>query len=162
MSLDRDALSAMKVSELRELCKENGLFVSGKKTDLIDRLLGEESVSPIAKPSKKLPTSDEGRGDAIDRLLARVESGGGGMPDSEPEINEDSEPDVLEAEVFEADIVEAEIEAPPAPQEVLAVEPEVILDTIILEEETPALILEEEDEDPWTDGVLAEEGATTL
>ena len=61
MSLDRDSLSAMKVSELRELCKENGLFVSGNKTDLIDRLLGEESVSPIAEPSKKLPISDEGR-----------------------------------------------------------------------------------------------------
>ena len=162
MCLDRDSLSAMKVSELRELCKENGLFVSGNKAELIDRLLGEESASPVSEPSKKLPTSDEGRGDAIDRLLARVEAGGGGIPDSEPAIDEDSEPDVLEAEVFEADIIEAEIEAPPAPEEVLAVEPEVIPDTIILEEETPALILEEEDEDPWTDGVLAEEGATTL
>ena len=77
MCLDRDSLSAMKVSELRELCKENGLFVSWNKTELIDRLLGEESTSPIAEPSKKLPTSDEGRGDAIDRLLARVEAGGG-------------------------------------------------------------------------------------
>ena len=89
MCLDRDSLSAMKVSELRELCKENGLFVSGNKTELIDRLLGEESSSPIAEPSKKLPTSDEGRGDAIDRLLARVEAGGDGIPESSPTIDEE-------------------------------------------------------------------------
>ncbi len=89
MCLDRDSLSAMKVSQLRELCKKNGLFVSGNKTDLIDRLLGEESASPIGEPSKKLPTSDDGRGDAIDRLLARVEAGGARLGQAGNEISDD-------------------------------------------------------------------------
>ena len=42
MGLDRDSLSSLKVSELRTLCKENGLLISGKKEELISRLLGEK------------------------------------------------------------------------------------------------------------------------
>ena len=34
-------LSAMKVDELRKMCGELGLMVSGKKADLIDRILSQ-------------------------------------------------------------------------------------------------------------------------
>ena len=37
-------LSSMKLDELREMCKDLGLMVSGKKSDLIQRILGESVV----------------------------------------------------------------------------------------------------------------------
>ena len=48
---DRDSLSSMTVAELREICRERGLLVSGKKAEIIDRILGEpdeEEVEPEA------------------------------------------------------------------------------------------------------------------
>ena len=48
---DRDSLSSMTVAELREICRERGLLVSGKKAEIIDRILGEpdeEEVQPEA------------------------------------------------------------------------------------------------------------------
>ena len=36
-----DELSAMKVDELRNMCGELGLMVSGKKAELIDRILSQ-------------------------------------------------------------------------------------------------------------------------
>ena len=50
--LDRDTLSAMRVSELRQLCSDRDLLVSGKKDELDDRLLGLEATPKEApKPS---------------------------------------------------------------------------------------------------------------
>ena len=162
--MDRDSLSAMKTSELRELCKENGLLVSGKKADLIDRLLGETSAPSTAKQAEKPAASgqiesDSVRDDAIDRLIARVEAGGGGEPEPDPaaaieEIPEPIEAEVtIEAEVMEAEVFEAEIEP--------ELEPEMPPDEVILEADTPALNLEEDD-DPWTGGVIADEEEPTL
>ena len=37
-------LSSMKVDELREMCSELGLMVSGKKSDLIERIVGNSGV----------------------------------------------------------------------------------------------------------------------
>ena len=111
MGLDRDSLSSMKVSELRTLCKEKGLLISGKKEELISRLLGEKM--PESPPETKVisSSSEQDKDDAIDRLLSRFESGG----DEEPqEVVVETEPEpveILEAEVMEADIVEAEIES---------------------------------------------------
>ncbi len=48
-NLDRDTLSVMKLSELRQLCSDCGLLVSGKKNDLVYRLLGLEA------PSEEVP-----------------------------------------------------------------------------------------------------------
>ncbi|MEC7686280.1 MAG: SAP domain-containing protein, partial [Candidatus Thermoplasmatota archaeon] len=45
---DRHELSAMKVSELRQMCSDRGLLVSGKKDDLINRLLGNEAIEQEA------------------------------------------------------------------------------------------------------------------
>ena len=49
---DRDKLSAMKVSELRQMCSDRGLLVSGKKDDLINRLLGNEAIEQEATKHK--------------------------------------------------------------------------------------------------------------
>ena len=110
MGLDRDTLSSMKVSELRSLCKEKGLLISGKKEELISRLLGEKT--PETTPEMKVlsSSSEQEKDDAIDRLLSRFESGGEGEPQEEAVETEPEPVEILEAEVMEADIVEAEIE----------------------------------------------------
>ena len=158
MGLDRDSLSSMKVSELRALCKEKGLLVSGKKEELISRLLGKEVTKKSPETKVASASLEHGKDDAIDRLLARFETGGAGMPEDEaPEPAVESE-EVLEVEVIEAEIVEAEIE-PEAEEEL-----EIVLDG---EEEEPTLevepeILLDDDDDPWTGGVVAEEGEPAL
>ena len=158
MGLDRDSLSSMKVSELRALCKEKGLLVSGKKEELISRLLGKEVTKKSPETKVTSASLEHGKDDAIDRLLARFETGGAGMPEDEaPEPAVESE-EVLEVEVIEAEIVEAEIE-PEAEEEL-----EIVLDG---DEEEPTLevepeILLDDDDDPWTGGVVAEEGEPAL
>ena len=158
MGLDRDSLSSMKVSELRALCKEKGLLVSGKKEELISRLLGKEVTKKSPETKVTSASLEHGKDDAIDRLLARFEAGGAVMPEDEaPEPAVESE-EVLEVEVIEAEIVEAEIE-PEAEEEL-----EIVLDG---EEEEPTLevepeILLDDDDDPWTGGVVAEEGEPAL
>ena len=145
MGLDRDSLSSMKVSELRALCKEKGLLVSGKKGELVSRLLGKEVTKKSPETKVASASLEHGKDDAIDRLLARFETGGAGMPEDEaPEPAVESE-EVLEVEVIEAEIVEAEIE-PEAEEEL-----EIVLDG---EEEEPTLevepeILLDDDDDPW-------------
>ena len=42
---DRESLSSSTVAQLREICKDRGLMVSGKKADLIDRILEDSGVS---------------------------------------------------------------------------------------------------------------------
>ena len=75
-------LSSMKLDELREMCRELGLMVSGKKSDLIQRILGEsvvmeaESVGKESPNEVEVPSSSEGVGDAVDRLLARFDKDG--------------------------------------------------------------------------------------
>ena len=153
MGLDRDSLSSLKVSELRTLCKENGLLISGKKEELISRLLGEKVSQESPETKVTSSSSEQDKDDAIDRLLSRIESGGAGEPLDE--MPEPEPPEVLEAEVIEADIVETEIESDT--EDAL----ELVLDTE--EEETtpvikkPEIILEEEEEDAWTGGVIADE-----
>ena len=75
-------LSSMKLDELREMCKDLGLMVSGKKSDLIQRILGEsiametESVGIEAPDEVVVRSSNEDVGDAVDRLLARFDKDG--------------------------------------------------------------------------------------
>ena len=75
-------LSSMKLDELREMCKDLGLMVSGKKSDLIKRILGEsvvmdaESVGIESPNEDEVPSSNENVGDAVDRLLARFDKDG--------------------------------------------------------------------------------------
>jgi len=101
---DRDTLSAMKLSELRQLCSDRGLLVSGKKHDLVDRLLGLEATLDEA-PETVTTRISEDMDDAIDRLIARVSG------DEPAEPKEESEPEP-EEEAIEAEIVEAELAEP--------------------------------------------------
>ena len=160
MGLDRDSLSSMKVSELRTLCKEKGLLISGKKEELISRLLGEKM--PESPPETKVisSSSEQDKDDAIDRLLSRFESGGEGEPE-EVVVETEPEPvEILEAEVMEADIVEAEIESEAGGD----------LDLVLASDEEeltpvtkkPELILDEEEEDAWTGDVIADETEPAL
>ena len=128
---DRDTLSSMKVSELRQMCSEQGLLVSGKKDELINRLLGLPDAAKSA-PAASLPRSPEDIDDAIDRLISRVS--GEAPSEDEPEPEEPEE-EVLEAEILDAEMVEEE----PEP------------------EETEATGLKDEEDDPWFSGVIPSE-----
>ena len=52
-------LSSMKLDELREMCKDLGLMVSGKKSDLIQRILGESVVMDAESVGIESPNEDE-------------------------------------------------------------------------------------------------------
>ena len=160
MGLDRDSLSSMKVSELRTLCKEKGLLISGKKEELISRLLGEKM--PESPPETKViqSSSEQDKDEAIDRLLSRFESGGEGEAE-EVAVEIEPEPvEILEAEVMEADIVEAEIELEAEDDLDLVLESDE--EEIIPVTKKPELILDEEEEDAWTGGVIADETEPAL
>ena len=160
MGLDRDSLSSMKVSELRTLCKEKGLLISGKKEELISRLLGEKI--PESPPETKVITSssEQDKDDAIDRLLSRFESGGEGGAEEEAVEIEPEPVEILEAEVMEADIVEAEIESEAENDLDLVLESDE--EEIIPVTKKPELILDEEEEDAWTGGVISDETEPAL
>ena len=133
---DRDTLSAMKLSELRQLCSDRGLLVSGKKHELVDRLLGLET--PLDEAPETVTTRiSEDIDDAIDRLIARVS----GDEPAEPEGESEPEPE-LEEKVIEAEVIEAEL-----------AEPE---ETESEEETEPA------EEDPWFSGVIPSEATDEL
>jgi len=128
---DRDTLSSMKVSELRQMCSERSLLVSGKKDELIGRLLGSPDA-PESAPAASTSRSPEDIDDAIDRLIARVSSE---APAEEEPEEEEAEEEVLEAEIVVTEIVEEEPE-PEIPETV---------------------VLEPEEEDPWFSGVIPSE-----
>ncbi|MEE2606944.1 MAG: SAP domain-containing protein, partial [Candidatus Thermoplasmatota archaeon] len=136
---DRATLSAMKVSELRQLCSDRGLLVSGKKDELVDRMLGIETLPEEAPKPSEEPTEDID--DAIDKLIARVSGEGPDELESEPESEPEPEEEPLEAEIVEAELVEPEPEGPePEPEE----EPETV------------------EEDPWFSGVIPSETSDEL
>ncbi len=104
----------MKVDDLRERCRELGLTVSGKKQDLIDRLLDsgntgeseEQSVIDAQEATQEADVSD-----AVDKLLARFEGG------ADPEPEQDAiEAEVMEAEVVAEDEEEEAVEEEPTPE----------------------------------------------
>ena len=185
VSLDRDSLSSMKVSELRLLCKDNGLMISGNKDELISRLLGANEAEKSSKNILDSSNSEQEKDDAIDRLLSRIESGSG-TQSIEDEAEDSNEPEeVLEAVVMEAYIVETKT-GPPIPEggipdgwtiekwnhygqqwldnlsEQLNSVPE---DSIILDDESDASIIletDEDEQDAWTGGIISEEKEETL
>jgi hypothetical protein len=92
-----DDMSTLTVAELKVLCKENGLSVSGRKADLVTRLdehLNEESISLEEVEVVPLPDSDE-EADTVP------------LP-----VIEDEE--ILEAEFIDAEIIEDIVEPTPA------------------------------------------------
>ena len=87
---DRDTLSSMKVSELRQMCSDRGFLVSGKKDELVNRLMGLPDATKSA-PEASLTRSPEDIDDAIDRLISRVS----GEPRSEEEPESEEPPPKL-------------------------------------------------------------------
>ncbi|MEL0268611.1 MAG: SAP domain-containing protein [Euryarchaeota archaeon] len=160
MGLDRDSLSTMKVSELRSLCKEKGLLISGKKEELIARLLGEQATSISSESKVNSSSSEKDKDDAIDRLLSRIESRGAGEPLEEVVESAPIPAEVIEAEVIEADIVEAETEPHLDENADLFLESHEEETTPVTKQ--PELILDEEEVDSWSGGVLADETEPTL
>ncbi len=124
-SFSFDSLSKLKVSELREICKNSELLISGNKAELIVRILEhssenqedkelflEEDIvemdktqSPVIE-SKGKSRSSRDIDDAIDRLISRV--------DGKESINIPPE-EIPKNDVMEAEILEAEIFEEPAP-----------------------------------------------
>ena len=43
-SIDRESLTSNTVAMLREICKDRGLLVSGKKSVLVDRILEDAGI----------------------------------------------------------------------------------------------------------------------
>ena len=132
---ERDELSSMKVSELRQMCSDRGLLVSGKKDVLINRLLGSEE--PEVDAAEESSPESENIDHAIDKMLARVR---GEESEEEPEAEEEpeevTESESIEAEIIEAEIIETQPEAEPEPEP----EPE-----------------DDPEDDPWFSGVIASE-----
>ncbi|MDP7003960.1 MAG: SAP domain-containing protein [Candidatus Thalassarchaeaceae archaeon] len=94
---DRDSLSSMTVAELREICRDRGLLVSGKKAEIIDRILGE-------------PEEEESEPEVPEALI---------LEDDVPEEEEKSTSQRVEEalsrtkdQVIEAEVVVAEVVAP--------------------------------------------------
>ena len=137
----RDTLSTMKVSELRQLCSDHGLLVSGKKHELVDRLLGREAP-PVETPKVVAESKSEDIDDAIDKLIARVS--GDEPAEPEPELEPEPEPEEV---VIEAEIIEDEI------ADFKDAEPEGI------EEENEP---EPPEEDPWFSGVIPSEATDEM
>ena len=160
MGLDRDSLSTMKVSELRSLCKEKGLLISGKKEELIARLLGDKAPASTSENKVTSSSSEQDKDDAIDRLLSRIESGGAGESLEEVVESAPTPEEVIEAEVMEADIVQAE--TAPHLDEVADLFLESDEEEITPVTKQPELILDEEEVDAWSGGVIADETEPTL
>ena len=92
-----DDMSSLTVAELKALCKENGLSMSGRKADLITRLdehINEESISLEEVETVPLPSS-------------KKEAETVPLPESQDD-------EVLVAEFIDAEIIEEEIEPTPA------------------------------------------------
>ena len=120
-SFSFDSLSKLKVSELREICKNSELLISGNKAELIVRILEnssenqedkelflEEDVVEMDKTqSPVIETKGKTRSprdidDAIDRLISRVDGKESiNIPPEEIPKNDVMEAEILEAEIFE-------------------------------------------------------------
>jgi len=120
-SFSFDSLSKMKVSELREICKNSQLLISGNKAELIVRILENPSTNqeddelfleedmaeinqvqpPVIETKDKIRSSRD-IDDAIDRLISRVDIKESiTIPSEEITKNEVMVAEILEAEIFE-------------------------------------------------------------
>ena len=122
-SIDRESLTSNTVAKLREICKERGLLVSGKKSVLVDRILEDAGIAedPIETPGEE-PWDDE---DAL-------------VVDDDPLDTRDKVDEVISriGKVVEAEIVEAEV-ITPEPD----VTPEALEPVILGEDDQPSLVI---------------------
>lgn len=122
---DRDSLSSKTVADLRQICKEMGLMVSGKKAELVDRILADseqndeppEPEEPLILEAETPSTVEKSSSQRVEEALSRASGG--------VERTELPETEVMESEVMEAEVIEAEvIEAAVVEEEPFIAEPE--------------------------------------
>ena len=97
---DRESLSSSTVAQLREICKDRGLMVSGKKADLIDRILEDSGVS-ITQDAGKDRTEDDNDWEKDALVLDDEAETRQNVADVLSKIKEE----VVEAELIEAELV---------------------------------------------------------
>jgi hypothetical protein len=122
-SIDRESLTSNTVAKLREICKNRGLLVSGKKSILVDRILEDEGIVEDSSETIEdesweeraaLVVDDEPTGTRakVDEVLSRI------------------------GKVVEAEIVEAEVIAPEPGKSTESPEP-----VILGEDDQPSLVI---------------------
>ena len=111
-SFDGDTLSRMTVVELREICKNLQLMVSGNKSALIDRILEfngneEEDIEVENEQVLLLEDDDDIKehniGDAVDKLIVKnniSKDDEMSQQNATLDLLEEQEKDILEAEIF--------------------------------------------------------------
>ena len=113
--IDEETLSNMTVVDLREMCKNLQLMVSGNKSKLIERIIESKGLE---KPEKELEIDqvllledDEEEtivkqnniGDAVDKLISKTIQSSDDTEKNSPTLNlldKEEESEILEAEIF--------------------------------------------------------------
>ena len=113
--IDEETLSNMTVVDLREMCKNLQLMVSGNKSKLIERIIESKGLE---KPEKELEIEqvllleddEEERivkqnniGDAVDKLISKTIQSNDDTGKNSPTLNlldKEEESEILEAEIF--------------------------------------------------------------
>ena len=84
-SIDRESLTSNTVAKLREICKKRGLLVSGKKSELIDRILEDAGLTEESVDTSEEDDWDEGDAlvmdedpddtrEMVDQVISKIES----------------------------------------------------------------------------------------
>jgi len=122
-SIDRESLTSNTVAKLREICKGRGLFVSGKKSVLVDRILEDAGIV-----EDSTETLEEGSWEEDDALVI----------DDDPRDTREKVDEVISriGEIVDAEIVEAEV-ITPEPEE----SPEALEPMILGEDDQPSLVI---------------------
>jgi len=122
-----EELASMTVAELKQLCRDAGLKVSGLKQELVDRLrfaeiaddtdaliLDDEDDEPIVEEVQEVTADlDAAREARITQLRERL------LSEMKQEVEAKDEDEVLEAEILEADILDAEFDDEPFEDDLL-------------------------------------------
>ena len=121
-SIDRDSLTSNTVAKLRDICKERGLLVSGKKSVLVDRILEDAGIVDVPPDAPEEETWDE---DAL-------------VVDDDPPDTREKVDEVLSriGDIVEAELVEAEVVASVPEEDKVALEP-----VILGEDDQPSLVI---------------------
>ncbi len=122
-TLNRTNLTSKTVAQLREICREKSLLISGKKAELIDRILESFDVEEKVEDSEALILDDEREEinqnkennnytqDRIEQLISKYsDTNEEKLIDTSAEpkkFNEDQEA-TFEAEIIDADLVDDE------------------------------------------------------
>lgn len=103
--IDRDTLTSRTVAQLREICKKRGLMVSGKKSELVDRILDNEGIRDTVDEEEQ---EDWEHGEAL--LMEEDEED---VVDIRSKVSETLSKigNVVDAEVVDAEVIETDQES---------------------------------------------------